>query len=134
MTETGRIREIRGNLVIVSPDKSAACFGCMNMECKAGGLITAENPLALPLEAGLMVEVKAPPPFILFRQALAAFLPPILGFLAGLTLTRLFFPGAGEAAAISAGFFLLFAAAFVVFKIRRKSGAAGNFTVTKVAD
>ena len=133
VTETGRIREIRGSLVIVSPDRSASCFGCMNMECKTGGLITAENPLSLPLEAGLIVEVVSPPRIALLRQALAAFLPPILGFLAGFSLTSLFFPQAGERAAISAGFLLLFAAAVVVYLIRGKSKAAGNFTVTRIA-
>ena len=121
VTETGKVREIRGNTVAVTPDKSAACFGCMHLECKSsGGLITAENPGALPLETGQRVEVEAPG-LSLLLQAIIAFLPPILAFITGFFLARQLFPEAGEGAAAFAGIILLFTAAFVVYRVRGKS-------------
>ena len=132
MTETGIIREVKGNLAVIAPDKSAACFGCMNLECKSSvGLITAENPDALPLQTGQRVEVGAPG-LSLLHQAITAFLPPILAFIAGFFLTRQFFPQAGEGAAAFAGVILLFAAAFVVYKARGKSNAKSEFYITRV--
>ena len=132
MTETGTIREIRENLVIVAPEKSAACFGCINHECKtAGGFITAENPEALPLKNGQTVEVKAPGINIL-TQALAALLPPIMGFIAGYTITRLLFQKAGESAAAFFGAIFLFITAFVVYWIRKKYPANRAYKVTRI--
>ena len=123
VTETDKVREIKGNTVI-SPDKSAACFGCMNSECmntgrKSGRLITAENPGSLPLEAGQKVEAAASGASLI-GQTLTAFLPPALGFIAGFFLTRLLLPEVGEGAAAFAGVILLFAAAFVVYRATGK--------------
>ena len=120
MTETGTVREIKGNTAVIASDKSAACFGCMNLECKSGHLITAENPGTLPLETGQRVEVEASGTSLL-HQAITAFLPPTLAFIAGFFITRRLFPEAGEAAAAFAGVILLFAAAFFVYKARGKS-------------
>jgi len=132
VTERGRIREIKGNIVIIAPDKSAACFGCMNLECKSGdGLISAENPGNINLEPGQMVEVEAAG-VNLAVQAIAAFLPPLLGLVAGYTLIRFLFPRAGEGAAAFTGMILLFAAAFVVYRIRKKKPGAMEFTVTRI--
>ena len=132
MTEKGSVVEIRENLVIVAPDKSAACFGCMNMECKSGGgLITAENPKALPLGGGQMVEVEIPDVSII-KQALTAFLPPALAFTAGFIFIRLLFPKTGEGAAAFMGVILLFAAAFVVYRIRKSKPAENACTITKI--
>ena len=132
MTEKGRVKEINGKLVIVAPDTGAACFGCMNHECKAnGGLITAGNPNALPLEIGKMVEVAAPGAGLI-GQAFAALLPPILGFIASYYLASLLFPGAGEGAAALIGVFFLFASAFVIYRARKKSFANGEFTITRI--
>ena len=132
MTETGIIREIQGNLLIIGPDRGIACFGCLNMECKAdGGFITAENPEAFPLETGQMVELSAPG-ISLLGQALASLLPPVLGFIAGYAIARLLFPGAGEGAFAGAGVILLFACAFIVFRVRAKFPAKRIYTVLRV--
>ena len=132
MTETGKVREIKGNRIVIAPDKGAACFGCMHLECKKGrGLITTENPSALPLETGQRVEVELPG-LSLLQQALAAFLPPILAFTMGFFLTRRLFPEAGEGAAAFAGVIFLFAAAFVVYRARKKSNVKSEFCITRV--
>ena len=132
MTETGIIRAVKGNLAVISPDKSAACFGCMNLECKSGsGHITAENPVALPLETGQKVEIEAPG-ISLMQQAIIAFLPPIMAFIVGFFLTRQLFPEAGEGAAAFAGLILLFTAAFVVYMVRKKSNAKSGFYITRI--
>ena len=135
MTEKGKIREIKDNIVIVDPDRSATCFGCMNHECKSGlGFITAENPLALPLEAGQTVEMQAPPGIFLVKQGLNALMPPILGFLAGFIFVSVFFPNAGEAAAAGTGVIFLFAAAIIIYRTKRKKAASREFTVTRIID
>jgi positive regulator of sigma E activity len=133
MTETGKVREINGKTVIIKPDLSSACFGCMKEECKAHGNITAGNPLALSLKAGLKVEVSASEASI-FRQALAALVPPALGFTAGFFLTRLFFPEAGEGACAATGVIFLLAASFIVYAVRKRKPPAKAFTVTKIID
>ena len=134
MTDRGRVREIQGNSITIAPEKGAACFGCMNQECKSGGgLIAAENPENLDIKTGQLVEAEAPG-FNFIVQALTAFLPPILGFIAGYALTRLLLPRAGEGAAAAGGIVLLFAASFVVLWIRRKKPAPRVFKVTKIVD
>ena len=132
MTETGRIREIRGNLAIVIPDIDASCSGCMNIECKAGSRsFSAENPHALPLEPGQVVEISAPG-ISLMGQVFMAFMPLALGFIAGFFLTRLLFPEAGEGAFAGTGVVFLFAAAFIVSRVRGKKQAEEVFSVTKI--
>ena len=132
MTEKGKIREIKENIVIVAPEISAACFGCMNQECKAGGgIITAENPRGLPLKQGQMVEVRAPGISIL-GQALAALLPPAIGFVASYFLARLIIPNAGDGAHAAIGAVSLFATAFLVYKIRKKYPPGKAYTVTRI--
>ena len=131
MTETGRVREIKGDFIVIQPEKGIACFGCMNMECKTEGSITAENPRALPLNTGQTVQVRAPL-LSLLGQASAALLPPALGFSASFFLTRLLFPAAGEGAAAGLGVAFLFATAFVIYMIRKKFPAKRVYTVTKI--
>ena len=132
MTETGRIQELKGDLVIVAPEKGIACFGCLNMECKKnGGFITAENTSALPLAAGLTVEVRAPLASILI-QALAALLPPALGLAASFLLARRLLPNAGEGAIAGIGVVCLFVTAFVIYKLRQKFPVGKAYTVTRV--
>jgi len=133
MTETGKVREVRENLVIVLPDRSAACFGCMNAECKGGaGLITAENPAGLPLGTGQTVEV-ATRGSSLLGQAALALLPPILGFLLGFNLSGVIFPfTAPDGASAGMGVLFLFAAAFVVYLVRKKHPASKGYKVTKI--
>ena len=132
MTETGKIREIKDNLIIIAPDRSAACFGCMNEECRKGtGFITAENPGALALETGQIVEVAASGTSLL-AQALPVLLPPVLSFIAGYFLLRFLVPHAGEGAFAGAGVLFLFITAFIVYRIRRKKPPGKSFTVTKI--
>ena len=135
MTEKGTVREIRENIVIVAPDMSAACFGCMNQECKtAGGIITAENPNDLPLVQGQTVEVRFPG-VSLVGQTLTALLPPAIGFIVSFFLARLLFPNAGEAAHAAIGVVFLFAIAFLVYHLRKKyppPSKAG--TITRIID
>jgi sigma-E factor negative regulatory protein RseC len=133
MTETGKIREINGKTVEIKPDSLTACFGCMKEECKACGSISAENPLSLSLKAGQTVEVSAPAASI-FRQALAALVPPALGFIAGFLLTRLFLPSAGEGACAAAGVIFLFAAAFIVYAVRKRKPLSKVYTVTRIIE
>jgi len=133
MKETGRIREIRESTVIIQPDLSAACFGCMNQACKSGGFISAENKTALPLKPGQIVEVYVPGAGV-FQQTLIALLPPALGFIIGFVLTRLLFPEAGEGAAGISGVVLLFAAGFIVYLARRKNPAKKECTVTRILE
>jgi sigma-E factor negative regulatory protein RseC len=133
MTETGKVREVRENLVVVLPDRSVACFGCMNAECRSGaGFITAENPAGLPLREGQTVEVNTVNASLL-SQALIALLPPILGFLLGFNLTGLLFPfpTAPDGASVGMGLLFLFAAAFVVYLVRKKRPAGRGYKVTR---
>jgi sigma-E factor negative regulatory protein RseC len=131
LIETGKVREIKGKFVVIAPDKSSACFGCMNMECKSGGrFITAENPLDLPVETGQLVEVETEAS--LLPQALTAFLPPILGFIAGFLIIRLLFPETGEGAAAGMGVIFLFASAFVVYRMKKNAG--GGYRVRRIID
>ena len=133
MTETGKVRAIRDKLVIVVPDRGAACFGCMNHECKSGGLITAENPAGLPLETGQTVEVVTRGSSLL-GQAAIALLPPIFGFLLGFNLSGLIFPfpTAPDGASAVMGVIFLFAAAFVVYFVRKKHPAGKGYKVTRI--
>jgi sigma-E factor negative regulatory protein RseC len=134
MTETGKVRELRENLVVVAPDRSAGCFGCMNQECKnRSGLITAENPEGLSLREGQTVEVGVAGASLL-SQALIAFLPPILGFLLGFNLSRLVFPfpTAPDGASVGMGLLFLFAAAFIVYLVRKKRPAGSGYRVTRI--
>jgi positive regulator of sigma E activity len=131
MTETGKIREINGKTVVIKPDSLSACFGCMKEECRACGSITAENPLSFSLRAGQTVEVSAPAVSV-FRQALAALVPPALGFAGGFFLTRLFLPEAGEGAAAGMGVLFLFASACVVYTIKKRTPPNKAYIVTSI--
>jgi len=120
MTETGIIRDIKENSIIVAHDAGSACFGCMNHECRNKKLFfAADNPKDLPLKIGQTVEVKAST-VLAPGQAIMAFLIPILGFISGFILCRFLFPEAGEGAFAFTGVIFLFAASFVVFRIRKK--------------
>lgn len=132
MIETGTIREIKENLVIVAPVRTTACAGCSNQECRAdSGFIIAENPRALSLKTGQTVEVSTPAVSIL-GQALVSLLPPALGFVAGYVFLRLLFPHTGEGAAAALGVVFLFAAAFIVYSIRRRRPGRTSYSVTRI--
>jgi positive regulator of sigma E activity len=133
MTETGKVREVREKTVIVAPERGDGCLGCMNAECRSGaGFITAENPDGLLLKTGQTVEVCTVNASLL-SQALIALLPPILGFLLGFNLSRLVFPfTAPDGASAGMGVIFLFAAAFVVYLIRKKHPADKGYKVTRI--
>ena len=146
MTKTGKVREINGKTVSIKldtgkPDLGGICFGCIKEECGAcgginavgiyAGCIIAENQLSLTLKTGQTVEVSAPGASI-FRQAMAALIPPALGFTAGFFLTHLLLPKASEAACAAAGVVLLFVAAFIVYAIRKRKPLDKAYTVTKI--
>ena len=132
MTEKGRIREIKENNVTVVLETGAACFGCMNQECKSGGgTITAENPDDLPLSPGQTVEVRAPGISIL-GQALAALMPPIIGFFASFFIARFLYPNARDGVYGGIGIIFLFATAFLVYHIRKKFPPKKAYTVTRI--
>ena len=131
MTEKGRIREINGDLVVVVPERSAACFGCMNQECKSGGgFISAENKLNLPLHEGQTVEVCAAGRSIA-GQAMTALLPPTLGLIIGFIIARLLF-GTGEAAAAFAGLALFLGTAIIIHMVRKRKPAGFLYTITRI--
>ena len=135
MTETGIIREIKGNHVVIAIDTlkdSDACFGCMKAECKERGcLITAGNTEELLLRTGQKVEFQSKNVSLL-RQSLMAFLLPLASFIAGYTLIRILFPGAGEGARAGMGAVFLLTTAFIVYKTKKRSPPEDVFTVTRV--
>jgi hypothetical protein len=122
MTESGRVLEITGNKITVVKDNDLcgeACFGCLRGgECEAKPvLITAENPLNLPLKPGQAVKIESGP---CFGQALAALLPLPAGFAAGFFLLPLIFPGAGESLRAAGGVVLMLASAAGYYLFRRR--------------
>jgi len=131
MTETGKVSEINGKTVTIKPDLGDICFGCIKEECKACGGIIAENPKSLSLKTGQTVEVSASTASI-FRQAIAALIPPALGFAAGFSLIRLLLPKASEAACAATGVIFLFVAAFIVYTVKKRKPPTKAFKVTKV--
>jgi sigma-E factor negative regulatory protein RseC len=120
MKETGRVLTVTGDSVILQQDISAACFGCMNRECRQKqGLITAENKTGLSLAAGQQVETDYP-----LKTALAQGFPllalPLLACVAGYTVSGLLSPALGDPAQAAIGAAALFAAGFILFFYRRK--------------
>jgi sigma-E factor negative regulatory protein RseC len=126
MAETGRVREISGDRVTISRERTGACPGCAGKErpghvcgfsrtgskgsCRSDqGLLIALNRKNLPLSPGQRVAVEFPSSSVLL-QILTALLPPVLGFIAGYALGGFFSPSGGNqalrAAAGAAGLFI----------------------------
>ncbi|MDR2483747.1 MAG: SoxR reducing system RseC family protein [Treponema sp.] len=123
MNQTALVREVSGPLVTVKPNPPAACFGCLQGECRdKAGLIVAENPAGFELAAGQVVETEFPGVHAL-RQALMAAVPPILGFAAAYFLAGLFLPASGEPLRAVCGVAGLFLAGFIRYRFRRSSPA-----------
>jgi sigma-E factor negative regulatory protein RseC len=119
MTETGKIKEIRGATVYIARENDAACMACADRECKARSFsYSAENTPGLPLRPGQLVETKTAGSTL--KQSLAALIPPPLGFIAGYLATGLAFPGSGEPPRAAGGVLLFFAAAAVFYLFRRR--------------
>jgi sigma-E factor negative regulatory protein RseC len=119
MTETGKIKEIRGSSLLIDRESDINCFGCMDKECKARAFsYSAENTAGLPLKPGQVVETEttASP----LKQGLGALLPPMLGFVAGYAATGLAIPAAGEPLRAAVGALLLFAVAGALYAVRRR--------------
>ena len=134
MKETGRISDIRGRMVTVLGGEIAACFGCMNQECKSNRrVITAENRRHLELSPGQFVEVENSTTGA-FVQFLQAMLPLLAGFIIGYLITWLGFPGSGDGVRTAVGFAGLFLTGFGVYMYRRKFPVKNNPEVTKILD
>jgi sigma-E factor negative regulatory protein RseC len=119
MTETGKIKEIRGTTLTIDRENDAACFGCLDKECKARAFsYNAENTAGLSLRPGQLVETETAASPV--KQGLGALLPPALGFIAGYAATGLAFPAAGEPPRAAAGALLFFAVAGALYLIRRR--------------
>jgi sigma-E factor negative regulatory protein RseC len=120
VTETGKIREVRGTTLTIDRENDAACFGCPDRDCKARAFsYNAENTAGLSLSPGQLVETEtAASPL---KQGLGALLPPALGFIAGYAAAGLAFPAAGEPLRAAAGVLLLFAVAAALYLIRRRN-------------
>lgn len=133
MVETGRIREITGTTLILKREDRIACFGCMNQECKSKpALYKAENPWRLPLEVGQLVETELAASAL--KQGLAVLAPPFVGFIAGYFLTGIFLPAAGEPSRAAGGVLFLFAAALIIYFIRRRFPPGSVRRVTRVLE
>jgi positive regulator of sigma E activity len=114
---TGRVQAVSGKTVIVGPEETASCFGCMNRECRTRErFYAAENPRALPLVPGQQVETGNSRRALLF-QAFTVILLPMLGFVAG------FLAGASsgtEASGVRGGLAGLLLTALAVYIFRRR--------------
>jgi sigma-E factor negative regulatory protein RseC len=120
MKETGRVLAVAGDAVTVLRDASAACFGCMNQECRRKQeTVIAENRTGLPLLAGQVVETEFP-----LKTALAQGLPllalPFLTCAAVYLASGLSSPAPGEPVRAALGAAALFATGFALYFYRRK--------------
>ncbi|MFP3089760.1 SoxR reducing system RseC family protein [Treponema sp. TIM-1] len=135
MTETGLVREISGDLVVLSLDQPGSCAGCghgrsRDMTCGFSGagskqgcppnqrLVIALNRKKLPLVPGQRVAVEFPSGSTLV-QALTALLPPFLGFVAGYALGGLVLSPENQALRAATGGGGLFFFAGIVYFIRK---------------
>jgi sigma-E factor negative regulatory protein RseC len=120
MKEIGRVLAVTRDAVTIQHDASAACFGCMNQECRQKqGLINAENRTGIPLSVGQRVETEFP-----FKVALAQGFSllalPLLACAAAYLVSGLPSPPPGEPVRAVFGVSALFAAGFAIFFYRRK--------------
>jgi sigma-E factor negative regulatory protein RseC len=120
MKETGRVLAVAGDAVTVLQDASAACFGCMNQECRQKqGIITAENKTGLPLKAGQLVETEFPLTTAL-AQGVSLFALPFLACAAVYLASGFLSPALGEPVRAALGAAALFAAGIALYFYRRK--------------
>ncbi|GHV82309.1 hypothetical protein AGMMS49991_08670 [Spirochaetia bacterium] len=142
MTETGRVQAVFGNAVTIQREPSAdlrsnACFGCMNGECRTShtrlpvGLITAENHTGQELQPGQLVETGVTVSSLII-QILTVLCAPLLGFAAVYVLTGLIFAVLSEGARAACGVLGLFAAAGILYLIRRKYPSRIKVSILRV--
>jgi positive regulator of sigma E activity len=127
MIETGRIVNAHRGQATVKLDKSKACFGCMNLECKctdpqAGAFINAGYSSGLALETGQLVKIEIRSSSLALQGIQAALLPA-LGFISGFFSAGFLFPAHGEGIEILGGLTLMTAAGAGFFLFRRKHPA-----------
>ncbi|MDR2619360.1 MAG: SoxR reducing system RseC family protein [Treponema sp.] len=136
MIETGTVAAVTGGRITLRQDKPGpeTCFGCMNQECKQRrGLITAKNPLELPLKPGQQVETELSPLSVIPETILALGIP-VLGFAAGFFLTAAFFPAAGDPARAFGGVLLMLAFGLGFLLFRRRFPAKALPVVVRVLE
>lgn len=134
MREKGRIIELNGRMLTVLCGEIAACFGCMNQECKSNKrIITAENRSNLDVSLGRLVEIETHAAGV-FVQFLQAILPPFAGFAAAYLLMRFVFPASTDAMRAAVGAAGLFLAGFGFYLYRKKVPVKNNPCVIKVLD
>jgi sigma-E factor negative regulatory protein RseC len=104
----------------------------MHQECKTRArFFTAKNPFRFPVAIGHVVQIETPKG-MLVGQALAALLPPLLGFMGGFILTGLLVPASGDPARAAGGVLGLFMAAYCTYRIRKKYPAETTLQVVGI--
>ncbi|MDR1587637.1 MAG: SoxR reducing system RseC family protein [Treponema sp.] len=127
-----RVLSVSGKDAVIIPGGDAACFGCLDRECKKHpSPVAAENRRNIYIEPGLLVETGVPAA-ALFREISTAVLPLLLGFIAGYFLAGYFFPSAAEASRAAAGLLLLFISAAAAFLVRRRRPAKTRLEIRRV--
>ncbi|AEJ20867.1 SoxR reducing system RseC family protein [Gracilinema caldarium] len=132
MKEIGRILKIEGDLVIIKGGELAACFGCMNEECKNNGKqFTAQNSLNLPIEEGQLVEIENKTSTAML-QGITVFLPPVLLFILGYVLTGRMVPTSSDDVRVGIGVAALFFGFFITYWVRKLLPTKGSPYITKI--
>lgn len=127
----GKVYDIHEDTLTISLGEQFDCFGCMHQECKdRQQLVTAKNPLGLPLSIGQTVEIETPKALLLI-QALQVLLPPLLGFIGGFLFTGILFPLSGDPPKALGGLIGLFLAATLTYGIRKRFPSAAIPQVTR---
>jgi sigma-E factor negative regulatory protein RseC len=130
----GRISEVKGNTITVHAGEIAACFGCMNQECKSNRrIISAENLNHFNLSPGQFVEIETSVKGA-FIQFLQATLPPLIGFTAAYFFARICFPASSVAIRVAIGIIGFFLAGFGFYLYRKKFPAKNNPQVVRILD
>jgi positive regulator of sigma E activity len=131
MIERGRVLSVNGTTVIIQLETGAACFGCMNAECRKGrGLITAKNDAGLELAPGQLVETSVSRTSLAF-QAFTVLCPPLAGYAGTFILTGLAFPGLGEPVRAAFGVAALGITGYACFKLGRRFQSRTGITVVR---
>ena len=125
MREMAKVKEIEGDVVLVSIEMHEGCESCMNGACKAGrSALKTTNPQNYDLKPGDDVEIEVRT----VEQARGAFWIlglPLVALFVGYGLGWLVFPRSSEGPAVaSAGvLFLVFLAVGTLVQKRRKLDA-----------
>jgi sigma-E factor negative regulatory protein RseC len=130
--EKGRISEIHGKMVSVFCGEIAACFGCMNQECRSNKrVITAENRNHFDLSLGQLVVIEHSSAGA-FMQFVQAIMLPLVGFAAAFFMMKFLFPASNNGIRVVIGLVFLFLSGFAIYVYRKKVPAKNNPCVIKV--